>query len=102
MLGTGTNLLRVDRRKGQYHAAAYTARVRVSARAGGITIVREGSGTGEGRAPTPGQAHELKGAKTDATKRALSLAVANRLWQESRLAGSASNTQDSANPGGEI
>ena len=38
-----------------------------------IMIVREGSGTGEGRASTPGQAHELalKGAETDATKRAL-------------------------------
>ena len=58
---------------GQYYAAAYTAKVRVSVRAGEITIVREGSGTGEGRAPTPGQAHELalKGAETDATKRAL-------------------------------
>ena len=58
---------------GQYHAAAYTAKVRVSVRAGEITIVREGSGTGEGRASTPGQAHELalKGAETDATKRAL-------------------------------
>jgi len=35
--------------------------------------VREGSGTGEGEATTPGQAHELalKGAETDATKRAL-------------------------------
>jgi hypothetical protein len=35
--------------------------------------VREGSGTGEGKALTPGQAHELalKGAETDATKRAL-------------------------------
>ena len=55
------------------HAAAYTAKVRVSVRAGDITIVREGSGTGEGKAPTPGQAHELalKGAETDATKRAL-------------------------------
>ena len=58
---------------GRYHAAAYTAKVRVSVRAGDITIVREGSGTGEGRASTPGQAHELalKGAETDATKRAL-------------------------------
>jgi Rad52/22 family double-strand break repair protein len=58
---------------GQYYAAAYTAKVRVSVRAGEITIVREGSGTGEGRAPTPGQAHDLalKGAETDATKRAL-------------------------------
>ena len=59
---------------GAYHGAAYTAKVRVSVRAGDITIVREGSGTGEGKAPTPGQAHEfaLKGAETDATKRALS------------------------------
>jgi hypothetical protein len=58
---------------GAYHGAAYTAKVRVSVRAGDITIVREGSGTGEGTAPTPGQAHELalKGAETDATKRAL-------------------------------
>jgi DNA recombination protein Rad52 len=58
---------------GQYHAAAYTAKVRVSVRAGDSVIVREGSGTGEGRASTPGQAHEraLKGAETDATKRAL-------------------------------
>ena len=58
---------------GAYHGAAYTAKVRVSVRAGDITIVREGSGTGEARAPTPGQAHKLalKGAETDATKRAL-------------------------------
>ena len=58
---------------GSSHGAAYTARVRVSVRAGDIIIVREGSGTGEGKAPTPGQAHELalKGAETDATKRAL-------------------------------
>jgi len=58
---------------GQHHAAAYTAKVRVSVRAGDIIIVREGSGTGEGRASTLGQAHELalKGAETDATKRAL-------------------------------
>ena len=58
---------------GQVYAAAYTARVRVSVRAGDVVIVREGSGTGEGRASTPGQAHELalKGAETDATKRAL-------------------------------
>jgi DNA recombination protein Rad52 len=58
---------------GQLYAAAYTAKVRVSVRAGDVVIVREGSGTGEGRASTPGQAHELalKGAETDATKRAL-------------------------------
>ena len=58
---------------GAYHGVAYTAKVRISVRAGDITIVREGSGSGEGKAPTPGQAHELalKGAETDATKRAL-------------------------------
>jgi hypothetical protein len=56
-----------------YYFAAYVAKVRVSVRAGAITIVREGSGTGEGKAFTPGQAHELalKAAETDATKRAL-------------------------------
>jgi Rad52/22 family double-strand break repair protein len=58
---------------GAYHEAAYTAKVRVSVRAADITIVREGSGSGEAKAPTPGEAHELalKGAETDATKRAL-------------------------------
>jgi DNA recombination protein Rad52 len=62
---TGTN--------NEHYSAAYTAKVRVRVRAGDVTIVREGSGTGEGRALTPGQAHELalKGAETDATKRAL-------------------------------
>jgi Rad52/22 family double-strand break repair protein len=58
---------------GQHHFAAYTAKVRITVRAGDITIVREGSGTGEGSGLTPGQAHEiaLKSAETDATKRAL-------------------------------
>ena len=58
---------------GQVYGVAYSAKVRVSVRAGDIIIVREGSGTGEGKASTPGQAHELalKGAETDATKRAL-------------------------------
>lgn len=58
---------------GGYHETAYTAKVRISVRAGDDVIVREGSGTGEGKAPTTGQAHELalKGAETDATKRAL-------------------------------
>jgi recombination DNA repair RAD52 pathway protein len=58
---------------GSYHEAAYLAKVRISVRAGDAVIVREGSGTGEGKAPTTGQAHELalKGAETDATKRAL-------------------------------
>ena len=59
--------------KGEFYHAAYIAKVRVSVRAGDTTIVREGSGTGEGKALTPGQAHEqaLKAAETDATKRAL-------------------------------
>jgi DNA recombination protein Rad52 len=59
--------------KGEFYHAAYTAKVRVSVRAGDTTIMREGSGTGEAKALTPGQAHELalKGAETDATKRAL-------------------------------
>ena len=39
---------------GQLYAAAYTAKVRVSVRAGDIMIVREGSGTGEGKSPYPG------------------------------------------------
>ena len=55
------------------YQAAYIAKVRITVRAGDVNIVREGSGTGEATAPTPGQAHELalKGAETDATKRAL-------------------------------
>ena len=59
---------------GQRQFAAYTAKVRITVRAGDIVIVREGSGTGEGSGFTPGQAHKiaLKSAETDATKRALS------------------------------
>jgi hypothetical protein len=55
------------------YAAAYTAKVRIAVRAGTITITREGCGSGEARARTPGEAHELalKAAETDATKRAL-------------------------------
>ena len=57
----------------QHHAAAYTARVRIVVRAGDIAITREGCGSGEAKASTPGEAHELalKAAETDATKRAL-------------------------------
>lgn len=59
--------------KGGNHHAAYIAKVRITVRAGDVNVIREGSGTGEATAPTPGQAHELalKGAETDATKRAL-------------------------------
>jgi DNA recombination protein Rad52 len=59
--------------RGGSHRTAYVAKVRVTVRAGDVKIVREGSGTCEACALTPGQAHELalKGAETDATKRAL-------------------------------
>jgi len=51
----------------------YTTKVRITVRAGGCEIVREGIGTGSGRATAPEVAHEmaLKAAETDATKRAL-------------------------------
>ena len=54
-------------------ACFYTAKVRITVRAGGETIVREGIGTGVGRSATAELAHEiaLKAAETDATKRAL-------------------------------
>lgn len=53
--------------------AVYIARVRITVNVGGSTVVREGHGTGEGRGSTPGEVHDtaLKGAETDATKRAL-------------------------------
>jgi DNA recombination protein Rad52 len=55
------------------HVVAYTAKVRVTVRAGDTVVVREGSGTGDAKDWSPGQAHELalKSAETDATKRAL-------------------------------
>jgi DNA recombination protein Rad52 len=51
----------------------YTAKVRITVAADGATIVRDGIGTGTGRATAPELAHEiaLKAAETDATKRAL-------------------------------
>jgi DNA recombination protein Rad52 len=51
----------------------YTAKVRITVTAGGGAIVRDGIGTGTGRAAAPELAHEiaLKAAETDATKRAL-------------------------------
>src|SRR3974390_3063665 len=53
--------------------AVYTAKVRVTVQAEGITIIREGHGSGEGRGMFPGEVHDiaLKAAETDATKRAL-------------------------------
>lgn len=58
---------------GKHHAASYIAKVRIIVRAGSIAITREGCGSGEGKAASPGEAHELalKAAETDATKRAL-------------------------------
>ncbi len=57
-----------------HSAAAYVVRVRITVRAGDTQILREGCGSAEAFAPTPGQAHEraAKAAETDATKRALS------------------------------
>ena len=51
----------------------YIARVRITVHADGVTIIREGHGTGEGRGTSPGEVHDiaLKAAETDATKRAL-------------------------------
>ena len=51
----------------------YTAKVRITVRAGDAMIVREGIGTGTGRSSATEMAHEiaLKAAETDATKRAL-------------------------------
>lgn len=53
--------------------ASYTARVRVTVRAGGEVIVREGTGAGSGMGSDGGEAHEsaIKEAETDAMKRAL-------------------------------
>ena len=53
--------------------AVYIARVRITVRADGVIIIREGHGTGEGRGASPGEVHDvaLKAAETDATKRAL-------------------------------
>src|SRR5262249_53658955 len=53
--------------------AVYTARVRISVRADGTIVIREGHGTGEGRGASLGEVHDmaLKVAETDATKRAL-------------------------------
>ena len=51
----------------------YLAKVRLTVRAGDDQTVREGYGTGDAASTSLGEAHEkaLKGAETDATKRAL-------------------------------
>ena len=52
---------------------SYIARVRITITAGERSVIREGSGAGDGIAMDLGLAHEsaLKEAETDATKRAL-------------------------------
>ena len=61
-----------ERQRGQL-ACLYSTKVRITVRAGGAVIAREGIGTGLARADNPETAHEiaLKAAETDATKRAL-------------------------------
>ena len=53
--------------------AIYIAKVRITVQANGVSIIREGHGSGEGRGASPGEVHDiaLKAAETDATKRAL-------------------------------
>src|SRR5258708_28240286 len=64
-------LLGRETREGFY--APYLTKVRVTVHVDDATVVRDGHGTGEVRAPSAGEAHDfaLKAAETDATKRAL-------------------------------
>lgn len=64
---------RTSRQGKELMTASYTARVRVTVRAGGDVIVREGTGAGSGMGQDGGEAHEsaIKEAETDAMKRAL-------------------------------
>jgi len=63
-----------ERSRSDGASCAYLARVRIRVRAGDGLVIREGTGFGEAAAKSLGEAHEraLKGAETDATKRALS------------------------------
>jgi len=58
--------------RGSFHAV-YVARVRITVRAEGKTVIRDGYGSGEAQGASAGECHEkaLKTAETDATKRAL-------------------------------
>ncbi len=58
--------------RGSFHVL-YLAKVRLTVRAGENQTIREGYGTGDATSDSLGEAHEkaLKGAETDATKRAL-------------------------------
>jgi hypothetical protein len=87
---------------GGKYGAAYLTRVRITVRAGAQRVVREGSGTGESTASSPGLAHEFaaKAAETDATKRALAT-FGNRfglaLYGGSPDAGTSPNNPRSSN-----
>lgn len=62
-----------ERQVGDKNRVAYMARVRITVRADGATIIRDGCGYGSGIDKDIGQAHEsaLKEAETDAMKRGL-------------------------------
>ena len=63
----------VQRAVNNQFVAIYTAKVRITVRSETGVVVREGNGSSEGRGATAYEAHSmgLKGAETDATKRAL-------------------------------
>ena len=56
-----------------HSSRSISAKVRITVEADGMKIIREGHGSGEGRATSSGEVHDiaLKAAETDATKRAL-------------------------------
>jgi len=56
-----------------HSTCAYLVRVRIRVHTDDVSVIREGTGCGEGTGATPGEAHEsaIKEAETDATKRAL-------------------------------
>jgi Rad52/22 family double-strand break repair protein len=81
--------------------AVYIAKVRITVKTDGLIIIREGHGTGEGRASTPGEVHDIasKAAETDATKRALATfgrPFGLALYRHGKLARRSSN--DGARP----
>ena len=53
--------------------AVYVAKVRITVTSAGMSVIREGHGSGEGRGNSVGEVHDmaLKAAETDGTKRAL-------------------------------
>ncbi len=62
-----------EAKEGGETICGYLARVRITVRAGGGIVVREGTGFGEAKSLVRAEAHELalKASETDATKRAL-------------------------------